>query len=88
MTKMKGMEFLGFEVEDKVSGAKGVVVSISYDLYGCIQAFVRAKVTKEGKEGECYWLDICRLKTTSTRPVMDQPTFAVVPGPERKTPLP
>ena len=39
----KHLDLLGYEVEDKVSNFKGVVISISFDLYGCVQADVRPK---------------------------------------------
>ena len=32
------LELLGQKVEDKVTGFRGVVTTISFDLYGCIQA--------------------------------------------------
>ena len=37
----KHLDLLGHKVKDKVSDYTGVVISISFDLYGCIQADVR-----------------------------------------------
>ena len=37
----KHLDLLGHKVKDKVSGFQGVVISMSFDLYGCIQADVR-----------------------------------------------
>jgi len=37
----KHLDLLGHKVKDKVSDFQGVVISMSFDLYGCIQADVR-----------------------------------------------
>ena len=68
-------ELLGMKVQDKVTGAKGVVSSISYDLYGCIQAVVVPPVDKDGKKAEGWWCDVARLKTTTAPRVMELPDF-------------
>lgn len=75
----KYLELLGCEVKDKVSDYKGVVISISFDLYGCVQADVRPKeLQKEsGHPKEGYWLDVSRLTLLSKKPLMDQPNFEV-----------
>ena len=44
----KHLDLLGRKVEDKVTGIKGVVTSVSFDLYGCIQAVI----TTPAKDGE------------------------------------
>jgi len=36
----KHLDLLGHKVTDRVSGFTGVVTSIGFDLYGCIQAVV------------------------------------------------
>jgi len=74
---MKGMDLIGLKVEDKVSGQKGVVTSISYDLYGCIQASITPKTQEaKGEEMMCmFWYDISRLKILSKKPVMKVPEF-------------
>lgn len=74
---MKGMDLIGLKVEDKVSGQKGVVTSIAYDLYGCIQASITPK-NSESKREEMFvdtWYDISRLRVLSKKPVMEAPTF-------------
>jgi hypothetical protein len=40
---------LGYRVRDKVTGMTGVVSSISFDLYGCVQAIVNRGLDKDGK---------------------------------------
>ena len=64
------LELLGLKVKDKVTGQKGVVTSISYDLYGCIQAVVT------DTKGEGKWFDVTRLVFKNLTPVMDVPYFS------------
>lgn len=72
----KHLELLGHEVKDKVSDFNGVVISISFDLYGCIQADVRPKTLKEdGTIAIGMWLDVSRLEVVSKKPLMNQPNF-------------
>ena len=71
----KHLELLGHKVEDKVTGMKGVVDSISFDLYGCIQAALNPGIDKDGVQMESRWYDVARLQQTSTEPVMDKPDY-------------
>ena len=72
----KYLGLLGYEVKDKVSDYKGVVISMSFDLYGCIQADVRPKELKEdGSIKMGHWVDVSRLEKTSYSPLMQQPNF-------------
>ncbi len=77
------LALLGFKVRDAVTGFTGVVSSISFDLYGCVQAIV-TPTQKDGKCEDSKWFDTKRLKPISSKPVMEVPTFDVVPGPEAK----
>lgn len=65
------------KVEDRVTGFKGVVASVSFDLYGCIQAVVNPGMDKSGKLGDSNWFDVNRLKVISKSPVMPVPAFAL-----------
>lgn len=69
----KHISLLGHKVKDSVTGDKGIVTSICFDLYGCIQAVV----TPVGKNNDrnSKWFDISRLTITSKKPVMLQPNF-------------
>src|SRR5256885_6644880 len=60
---LKHLELLGYQVRDVVSGFTGVVTSISFDLYGCVQGLVTPPVIeKEGKKsGDSGWFDTKRL---------------------------
>ncbi|MCK5609989.1 hypothetical protein KAR91_49405 [Candidatus Pacearchaeota archaeon] len=71
----KHLSLLGMEVEDKVTGSKGVVDSISFDLYGCVQAGVNPGLDKEKKQMDCKWFDVSRLTIKSKKPVMEVPNF-------------
>lgn len=71
------LKMLGMKVRDRVTGFEGVVISVSFDLYGCIQAIVSPGLNKDGEPGKSQWFDILRLVTTSHEPVMDVPNFEV-----------
>lgn len=76
MTNMeKHIDLLGMKVEDKVTGFKGVVSTIGFDLYGCVQAVVTPGMDKDEKLPEGKWFDVARLTVTSESPVMDRPNF-------------
>ena len=68
------IELLGLPAKDKVTGFSGVLTSVSYDLYGCIQ-FVITPDAKDGKFGESAWIDANRIKVTEGERVMELPKF-------------
>ena len=71
----KHIGLLGLEVEDKVTKAKGYITSISFDLFGCIQAIITPEIGKD-MEVKCgVWMDVNRLKILSKKPVMKVPDF-------------
>lgn len=71
------LKLLGHKVRDAVSDFEGVVVSISFDLYGCVQADVRPmSLNKDGGLKPGYWLDVTRLIVDyGSKPLMDVPDF-------------
>ena len=71
----KHLDLLGLKARDKVTGFSGVIESIAFDLYGCVQADVRPPLDKDGNIVHGRWMDINRLKITTTKPVMDVPNF-------------
>ena len=71
----KHLELLGHKATDKVTGFKGVITTLSFDLYGCIQVVITAEVDKDGKSVDGRWFDLARLKVTSKNPVMPLPPF-------------
>lgn len=75
----KHLALLGKPVEDRVTKFKGIVTSVSFDLYGCIQAVVNPGLDADGKPKELNWYDVSRLVVTG-EPVMDAPNYAWTPG--------
>lgn len=71
----KHLALLGLRVEDRVTNHSGIVTSVTFDLYGCIQAIVNPGIGTDGKPGEMAWYDVNRLKVLDTNPVMDRPDF-------------
>jgi hypothetical protein len=71
---IKHLDLLGLKVTDKVTGFKGVVSSMTYDLYGCIQAIVQPFADGSKIEDSRYF-DVTRLSVTSNKPVMNPPNF-------------
>lgn len=80
----KHLNMLGLKVEDRVTGFKGVVTSVGFDLYGCVQAVVNPGTDKEGKTQDSSWFDIARLKIQDDSPVMERPNFDFGPIAEGK----
>lgn len=83
------LKLLGFKVTDIVTGFSGFVTSISFDLYGCVQAVVQPYgLDKDGNSAKGQWFDTKRLTTTESTPVMPVPDFGIVPGGQELPPYP
>lgn len=89
----KYMSKLGLKVKDSVTGFKGIVTSIGFDLYGCVQCVVTPVLDKKAKKQEpedSRWFDEKLLVVMDPKPVMPVPSFDFddgvlgVPGPENK----
>lgn len=78
----KHLALLGHEVQDKVTKMKGVVSSIGFDLYGCVQAIVNPGLGKDGKPQDQLWFDVGRLTILSKKPVMEPPNYDFGPQAE------
>ena len=72
----KHLNLLGMTVQDKVTRFKGIIDTISFDLYGCVQAGVNPGIDKEDAQRECRWFDITRLKVMKAKRVMQLPDFS------------
>lgn len=70
----KHFELLGKRAKDAVTGFEGVVTSLSFDLYGCIQIVITPPA-ENGKYKDGHWLDISRMEILSDTPVIDVPDF-------------
>lgn len=66
---------LGLKVKDRVTGFSGVVTSIAFDLYGCIQALVHPGINSDGVVKDQSWFDIARLEVVCFDRVMNRPNF-------------
>lgn len=74
----EAFNMLGTKVKDKITGFSGVVTSLNFDLFGCIQVFVTPKYNKESTNPHTgHYFDICRLECSSR--IMDVPQFNKVP---------
>jgi len=73
---MKHLDLLGYVCRDAVTGFEGTVDTVSYDLYGCIQAAIMPKMDKPGEYPTGRWFDAKRLVKISLEPVMEVPPFS------------
>ena len=73
--KEQHFELLGKQAKDKVTGFSGVITSISFDLYGCIQAVITPATNKEGSVQDGNWFDVSRIEIKNNKPVMPLPDF-------------
>ena len=78
------LAYLGYRARDRVTGMEGVIVSVVFDLYGCIQVILNPGLDKEGKPGDSHYYDVSRLEFLSKKPVMDQPNYHFGPQAEGK----
>ena len=78
------LDLLGRRAEDKVTGFKGTVSSVCFDLYGCIQAAVTPPKKEDGTLGDQYWIDVSRLMVEHGDPVMTRPNYVSGPIAEGK----
>ena len=52
------------------------MISMSFDLYGCIQADVRSmELDEKGMVRGGVWMDVSRLEPITSTPLMDVPDF-------------
>lgn len=75
----KHFNWLGLKVRDRVTGTIGVVTSLSFDLFGCIQATIDTGVDKDMKRRDTFWWDISRLEVLKEKPVMERPRYEFTP---------
>lgn len=71
------LKLLGLRGKDKVTSFDGVISSVCFDVYGCVQVCLTPPVNKEGKLNESYWFDVKRVEVSAER-VMNPPAFASV----------
>jgi hypothetical protein len=79
----KNLRLLGLKARDVVTGFTGIVSTINFDLYGCVQAVLTPEA-KDGKPLDGGWFDTKRLTVLSSDRVMPLPLFIEIPGPAIK----
>lgn len=86
--KMKEhLDLLGYSAKDRITGFEGVVDSVCFDLYGCVQASLIPEHDKKDKEPKSgRWFDVSRLKVTDKKRVMEPVTPQPPTGPADKAP--
>ena len=89
----ESLDLLGTMQQDVVSGIEGMVSSVSFDAYGCVQAVLSRKANKKtGDIPDGRWVDVKRLRDLGKDRIMVMPDFnkmdfGAEPGPADK-PLP
>src|SRR5690606_16729055 len=78
----KHLELLGTVMEDVVTGRKGMVSSVSFDAYGCVQATLQPREQADGSIPDPWWMDVKRLRSTGERVMPAPPHFITPPGEE------
>jgi len=73
------LNLLGLRVEDVVTRYAGVVTSVTFDLYGCVQGLVSPPADTDGEVKGGHWFDVSRLEVKHRIPVMPPPNFASGP---------
>jgi len=76
MESEQHIKLLGRKAKDEVTGFTGVVTTVSFDLYGCVQAVVTPPVSDSGDIKDGQWFDVTRLTLSWQKPVMPRPDFA------------
>jgi hypothetical protein len=71
----KHFDLLGKRVTEKVTNFEGIVTSICFDLYGCIQVLVHPGTDKDNKLLEQLWFDVSRINVLDDTPVMERPNY-------------
>ncbi len=69
------LDLLGFRCKDRVTGFSGAVTSVSFDLFGCVTAFVSPPLDDKGAIPDGRWFDHHRLERMDGDRVMAMPTF-------------
>ena len=81
---------LGLHGRDRITGISGVVTSVCFDLYGCIQLALHPGLDEKGEPRDVRWYDLVRIEIDyGTAPCVVLPDFvsprtARVPGPAEK----
>jgi hypothetical protein len=75
------LQLMGLPMKDRVTGFVGVVSSICFDVYGCIQAVLAPPMNDKGELPDSRYFDVKRLVANWDR-VMPVFEFDKPPGKE------
>lgn len=72
----RSFRVMGHRAKDRITGVEGVITTVTFDLYGCIQVLLHPGLDKDGKSREQVWLDVNRLEpiAADAQRVMTMPT--------------
>lgn len=75
---------MGLKGKDKITGFKGIITSVSFDLYGCVQLAVTPIAKPESEElKHGHWFDVARIEISDAKsramPVPDFKAMATKP---------
>ena len=73
MNAFDHIDNLGRKAKDRVTGFSGVITSISFDLYGCVEYVVSPPTDDKGEHKDGRWFDSHRLAIRKAKPVMSIP---------------
>ena len=71
----EAIKLLGLRAHDRVTGVEGVISTVAFDLYGCLQCILTPAKDKDGKMRDSNWFDIHRLEVLKGKRVMPVPDF-------------
>lgn len=74
-TYRKHIELLGYKGEDKITGFKGVIDSVCFDLYGCVQVSLKPPIDKDSKIPDSFWFDVTRIDINTKKRIVPLPNF-------------
>lgn len=74
--KKQHLDLLGKKAKDAVTGFTGVITTLSFDLYGCIQVVITPPTNKDGAIEKGNWFDVTRIIVCDDEPVMSVPDFS------------
>ena len=74
------LEILGRRGRDRITGFAGVVTSISFDLYGCIQIVLSPPADDKGVVPDGRWFDFARIEADGVRVMEPPPQWLATKG--------
>lgn len=67
---------LGHTAKDRLTDFTGVITSVSFDISGCVQAWITPPAKDGSEKRDGGWFDVQRLEVTANgNPVMAAPDF-------------